>query len=170
MNNIKKEVYKVLVKVDKHGNQTFKTNMCKRCGGTGRVFFTTLDDSRCWKCCGTGIVEEYRTVEYTPEQQQMRKEKAILKRIGSAEDQLRAMGFNTRIGLAYRCLGNTFPIKERIKALGGRWTNVGWVMPVRPDFCECQELTTDDVIIEAFGEYYPRQVVRWNLEHFQGRC
>jgi len=165
MDEKKKGVYKELIRTDKHGNKTYRTNACKRCGGYGRIYFSDLDDGRCWSCGGCGLTDEYKTIEYTPEQLQIREEKKILKRVGSVESQLKWMGFDTEKRIAFRCLGNTFPIKDRIKAMGGKWTKIGWVMPVKPDFCECQELTQDDVIIETFGEYFPRQVVRW-ADHF----
>lgn len=95
----------------------------------------------------------------------MREEKKILKRVGSVESQLERMGFDVEKRVAFRCIGNTFPIKDRIKAMGGKWTKIGWVMPAKPDFCECQELTQDDVVIETYGKYFPRQVVRW-ADHF----
>lgn len=151
---MKPGVYKELVKTDKHGNKTFRTNMCKRCGGDGKVPYE-LDNGRCWKCGGSGIREEYKTVEYTAEQLQLRREKAIAKRLGSVERQFAALGLNAE-GVGYIPKGNTFPLKERIKADGGRWGRYGWVMPVKPDYIESEEVHAE---IREFGEFVKYSVV-----------
>ncbi len=144
MAELKKGVYRELVRTDKHGNKIFRTNACKRCGGEGRVFTTTLDGGRCWGCGGTGMCAAYNTVEYTPEQSRLRRMKATAKRIGSVAEQLTAMGFNSD-GIAYRPIGDTFSVKDRIRESGGRYTSQrGWIVPESLDFIECERLTASE--------------------------
>lgn len=165
MLKMKKGTYKTLERVDKHGNRHYRTNICKKCGGTGNVGYT-LDDGRCWRCGGTGIEAERKTVEYTPEQQQLRTEKATAKRLGTVEQQLRAMGFNPATGKAYIAKGDTFAVKDQLREAGGRWDpwKRRWVLPERPDFCECDEVTTDALEFEEYGEFVRYTVVRWKHE------
>lgn len=152
---MKPGVYKELVKTDKHGNKTFRTNMCKRCGGDGKVPYE-LDNGRCWKCGGSGIREEYKTVEYTPEQRILRNEKAIAKRLGTVEEQFAENGLNAS-GIGFKPIGETYPLKDRIKADGGKWHRAyGWIMPVKPDYIESVEVHAE---IREYGEYVKRSVV-----------
>ena len=110
-------VHKELIKTDKHGNRHYRTNACPKCGGTGNVGFT-LDAGRCWKCNATGVGKERTTIEYTPEQQQLRAEKATAKRLGPVEQQLEKLGFS-KDGKGYRPIGDTFSVRDEIKAAGG---------------------------------------------------
>lgn len=159
---VKPNVYKTLVRVDKHGNKHYRTNCCKKCGGTGNVGYT-LDDGRCWRCMGSGIEDEHTVVEYTLEQQQLRAEKRTARRLGTVEQQLRRMGFDAESKVAYRSTGNTFSVKDTLKVLGGVWdSRYGhWTLPVKPDCCESEKLTLDSVEIEEYGTCIKYQVVRW---------
>ncbi|MBO4725244.1 MAG: hypothetical protein J5622_01935 [Firmicutes bacterium] len=153
---LKPGVYKEFVKVDKHGNKTYRTNACKRCGGLGRVFISNLDNGRCFGCGGSGITKEYKTVEYTPEQRQLRLEKATAKRLGTVAQQYAAKGLNAD-GVGYIPRGNTYPIKDRIKADGGVWNTArGWIMPIKPDYIDSIEIRAE---LKEYGEYVKRTVV-----------
>ena len=154
---VKPNVYKIFLREDKHGNKTYRSNMCKRCGGTGYINFSSVDGSRCWRCGATGVVKEYKTVEYTPEQDKLRREKARAKKLGSLEDQFKAMGFNSN-GVGFILKGNTYPIKDRIKADGGRYNSFrGWIMPFKPDYwTDFEEV---HAVINDMGEYFKYQSV-----------
>lgn len=116
----------------------------------------TLDAGRCWKCNATGVGKERTTIEYTPEQQQLRAEKATAKRIGPVEQQLEKLGFS-KDGEGYRPLGDTFSCRERIKAAGGAFQRQRfWIMPVMPDFIESEPVTFD---VHEFGEFVKYKVV-----------
>ncbi len=165
-------VYCTLVKTDKHGNRHYRTNRCKKCGGTGNVGYT-LDDGRCWRCMGTGIETEHTVIEYTAEQIQLRREKATAKRLGTLEQQLRAMGFDPETRTAYCPIGNTFAVKDALKALGGVYDRRygWWIVPSKPKFCESVELTMDDLSVEEYGDYVRYCVVRWrNATEVARRC
>lgn len=155
---MKPNVYRILVKTDTHGNKTFRTNACKRCGGEGRVYTSDYDHGRCFDCGGSGLGPERKTVEYTPEQRQLRQEKAAAKRLGTLEQQFRALGCNTD-GVGYRVLGDSYAVKDKIKQAGGRWNGVFWTMPEKPDFAESMEIHAR--IIDC-GKYFPYQVAQVN--------
>ena len=157
---VKSGVYKILLKTDKYGNKTYKTNCCKRCGGSGFITFSGVDGSRCWGCGATGIVEEYKTVEYTPEQAQLRREKSRAKKLGTVEQQLSALGFNKE-GVGYILRGDTFAIKEQIKRDGGRYNSFrGWVMPFKPDYWD--DFKEIHAVIEDCGEQFKYKFVHFD--------
>lgn len=142
MMKIQPGVYKEIIKTDKHGNRHYRTNACPKCGGTGNVGYT-IDDGRCWKCGATGKGKERNVVEYTPDQAQMRAERATAKRLGPVEQPLERLGFS-RNGEGYRPLGDTFSCRERIKAAGGVFQRQRfWIMPAKPDFIESEPVTFD---------------------------
>ena len=166
MMNVKKAVYSELVKTDKHGNKTYRTNKCRRCGGTGRVFWSGLMGGQCFECAGSGTVEEYRTVVYTPEQERLRNAKRTAKKLGTVEQQYRAQGFGPD-GIAYIPQGNTYEMKEQIKELGGYWDlpRSRWIMPVRPEFCDAEEVRASDVsTVEHVNEQgFEYDIVTWHF-------
>lgn len=143
---IKGAVYRELVKTDKHGNQTFRTNRCRRCGGTGKVFWSGLMGGKCFECAGSGTVEEYQTVAYTPEQERLRDAKRRAKRLGTVSQQYRAQGFGPD-GVAYVPIGDAFHIRKKLLAFGAHWDSFRrvWRCPVRPDTCKCYEVHASDV-------------------------
>ena len=115
----------------------------------------------CWKCRGTGTEPEYKTVEYTPEQAQLRRDKATAKKLGTVADQLRRMGFNAD-GFGWRPRGNSFAVRDRLKALGGTWNGSTWTVPVEPDFIESDRVAASDcTVIEERGELLKFEYVRW---------
>lgn len=141
---IKKAVYRELVKTDRHGNKIFRTNACKRCGGTGIMPYS-LDHGRCWECMGSGITDERRVTEYTQDQMVIRNMKKTAKRLGTVEQQIRAKGFNAD-GVGYIPLGNTYAIRDIIRENGGSWDSIRgrWVCPQPLDGVECERVTVED--------------------------
>lgn len=164
--NVKKAVYRELVKTDKYGNETYRTNKCRRCGGTGRVFWSGLMGGRCFECAGSGTVEEYRTVVYTPEQERLRDAKRRAKKLGTVAQQYRAQGFGPD-GIAYVPMGDTFPIRKALLAIGAHWDSWRrvWRCPVRPDRMECYEVRASDVsTVEHIDEQgFGYDVVEWHF-------
>ena len=161
---VKRAVYKELIREDKHGNRIYRTNKCRKCYGTGRLVCCAMDNGRCWRCMGTGIEDEYKTTEYTPEQLRLRLAKKTVKRIGTVEQQLRAMGFS-QDGVAYIPIGNTFPVKDEIKAAGGVYDRArGWVSPVPLDFIECRRVEAKDVL--KFTDYAEGEI-KWTVVHWK---
>ena len=142
MRKLQPGVFRELIRIDKHGNRHYKTNTCPRCGGEGKLG-DILDAVRCTECNGTGKGKERTTIEYTPEQQQLRAEKATAKKLGTIEQQLKKLGFSED-GKGYRPLGNIFHVMDKIKKAGGVYQSHGfWIMPTKPDFIESEPVTFD---------------------------
>lgn len=159
--NVKKAVYRELVKTDKYGNETYRTNKCRRCGGTGRVFWSGLMGGRCFGCAGSGTVEEYRTVVYTPEQERLRDAKRRAKKLGTVAEQLRVRGYGAD-GVGYIPTGDTYSHRAEISELGGYWdcARRRWVMPVAPAF---SEYTTENAWDHAHVEHIDEQGFGYDL-------
>lgn len=149
----------IYVRTDKNGTRIYHDWTCPRCGGAGQSDKWLYTGKICYECGGTGkraralVVKEY-TPEYAAKLEARRiarqkkyeeehadeiaAKKAEAERI-SAEERQR---YNERVcreygcgtdGIGYVLTGKTYPIKEEIKASGGRWVGGVWVCPVAID-------------------------------------
>lgn len=122
---------KILIKTDKNGTKYYhNVDRCPRCGGTGIVeIYRPVNGGDCFQCWGSGIIE-YDTKEYTPEYEtklEVQRQKREAKRIVKLEAELPAKqaewlkhnGIDQN-GHTYIFLGNTYEIKEELKALGAK--------------------------------------------------
>lgn len=160
---------KKLVKVDKNGTKYYSHGCaCQRCGGLGGSDAWAYTGWTCYKCGGSGIGKEIISKEYTHEYEAKlaarRAKKAEAKRLEllaqSAEKNqefFQAQGFNEN-GKTYVVLGNTYNVKDQLKELGCKWTNlVGWHSPVMFEGFEFVEIDVDDIYYKDYAETY-----RWN--------
>lgn len=139
-------------KTDKNGTKYFYDWNCPRCGGAGFAQKWQYTGGYCFECGGTGkrsqpkIVKEY-TDEYAAKLAARHAAK-VAKQVEEAKryaeehaDEIEAQ--NRRIiearyaewgcgkdGIGYALSGNTYKIKEQIKANGGKWIYGVWVCPV----------------------------------------
>lgn len=128
----------VLTKVDKNGTKYWANYTCPRCGGAGGSDAWAYTGWTCYKCGGTGravnplIWKEY-TEEYAAKLQAQR-EKREQKRIAKLEAEwgktaqkwLSENNFNSE-GKTFLFLGNTYEMRENIKAVGGSYNGIlGW--------------------------------------------
>lgn len=140
------------VRTDRNGTKYYNDWTCPRCGGAGESDKWMMTGRICYGCGGTGkrarpmIVKEY-TDEYAAKLRakhiakvQKRSEEAA-KYAEEHADEIEAE--NRRIiedryaergcgkdGIGYALEGNTYKIKEQIKANGGKWIYGVWVCPV----------------------------------------
>ena len=129
---------KTLIKIDKNGSKHYIEDTCPRCNGTGR--YGTY--GKCFKCNGTGKFET-EIIERTPEYEK----KLADRRLKKAEERFQkeieqapetnakffsSMGLDKE-GNAYIVLGNTYPIKDELKAKGARFNPIlGWYFDNKP--------------------------------------
>lgn len=144
------------VKTDRNGTKYFYDWNCPRCGGegeSGEWFYTGVT---CFRCGGSGLRATPKTVkEYAPEywaKLEARREARATKYAEEHADEiaaakaeqerkeaewrkaenartLKALGIGEN-GVGFVHVGNTYPVKDEIKANGGRWTCQAWVAPV----------------------------------------
>ena len=144
-----------LFKTDKNGTKYFYDWKCPRCAGFGQADKWRYTGLVCFECNGTGkrsrakIVKEY-TDEYAAKLEERRiarqkkyeEEHAEEIAAKKAEQDRREAEWQRKEeirifkasgcgenGIGYVLTGNTYPVKEQIKALGGKWIYGAWVCP-----------------------------------------
>jgi hypothetical protein len=140
-----------LVKVDKNGTKYFADDKCRKCGGKGFIYgYEHIDGARCWECSATGrVAKAYTWKEYTPEYavklEERRKAKAIKEAPEANRKFFEKAGFNAD-GKTYIVLGNTYAIKDELKAAGAKWSdNIGWHFAEQNSNYESFELDISDI-------------------------
>jgi len=150
------------VRTDKNGTRYFYDCTCGRCGGRGG--WEGWPGFTCYECGGTGISSKGSTYKvYTPEhdaklaaQRQARAEKRQKEReakaIAERDTKLLEAGFGKEdeTYVIYRVVGNTYPIKDELKALGCKFKpSVGWYFSKNLEGYECQRLEEKDVLTDS---------------------
>lgn len=139
-----------LVKVDKNGTKYFADNKCRKCYGKGFIYgYEHIDGARCWDCGATGIEKTYYWKEYTPEYAaklaERRRQKAIKKAPERNREFFKRNGFDES-GRAWVVLGNTFDIKDSLKAAGAKFDYlIGWHFDKSDNGFDCFEISIADV-------------------------
>ena len=129
------EINRTYVRTDK--NQTDYYDVvckCVKCSGTGRLAcFAHVSDGICFDCYGAGVIHTEHKV-YTPEyleKKRIRDEKKFLKQAAERLESenkktFKRLGLNEE-GIAYVVLGDTYDIKEELKAEGAKFNYfLGW--------------------------------------------
>ena len=158
---------KILIREDKNGTKYYHHRCrCAKCGGTGMIdYYRPVNGGVCFDCDGSGIVE-YDTKEYTPEyeeklrqQAEKRRERQIAKEREKAPELnaefFKKNGFNPE-GKTYVVLGDTYSIKDELKAQGAKWDNLSrhWHMPTPPEGHDYLELSVDDMYDANYAGVY----------------
>lgn len=153
------------IRTDRNNTRYFSDCRCGRCGGRGG--WEGWPGFTCYECSGSGKTDKPSIVKvYTPEhatkleaQREARAKKAEAERVAKAiaerGENLRKAGFGQEevdgvvTWVIYRVVGNTFEIKDELKALGCKFKpQVGWYAPAALEGYECQRLTEKEVLKE----------------------
>lgn len=149
-------------RTDRNGTRYFVDYTCSRCGGSGG--WVGWPGYTCYECGGCGVSARGSKIKvYTPEhaaklaaQREARAQKAQAEReaklIAERGDNLVKAGFGKENDgyVIYRVVGNTFSIKDELKAAGCKYKPcVGWYAPAALDGYECQRLTEKQVLDEV---------------------
>ncbi len=143
-------------RTDRNGTKYFYDVNCPRCAGYGRADKWKFTGSVCYACGGTGKRLKAKLIKiYTPEHEAELESKCLARaekykaehadeiaqaeaekeereaawRRRENENTCRELGCGAD-GIGYVLKGDTYPVKDRIKALGGRWILQVWVCPV----------------------------------------
>ena len=158
-----------LIKTDKNGTKYWHcTDKCGKCGGTGIIrIYVPINGGDCFDCGGSGIVT-WNEKEYTPEyekkleeQRKKRFEKKKAEAMAHAAEKnaefFKKNGFDEN-GKTYFVLGNTYDIKEELKAQGAKWDNVSrhWHMPTIPTIegLNTLEISVDEMYNADYAGVY----------------
>ena len=123
---------------------------CPKCSGTGHIpQYNHVEDGICFDCSGSGWIDK-KEYEHMIEQQATRDIKKISKQTTN-----RKQAINFFQDTLYLVIGNTYSIKDELKAQGAKW-NVylhGWVLPEPNTKYKTVTIHFDDVkdlsVIEA---------------------
>ena len=147
-----------LIKVDKNGTKYYEGyDKCWKCGGSGWYYWGAVINGSpqyggvCFACGGSGkTFQSWK--EYTPEYQRKldeRRRKSHAKQWDAERQSVLAKkGFNAE-GKTYKVLGETYSIKDAIKAEGGRYNNIlGWYFTSPTDAFKTVEIDWTDLLVE----------------------
>ena len=139
-------------RVDKNGTEHWVDHNCPKCGGAGYIYgYEFVDNGRCWHCGGSGRrthTWKVRTPEYSAKLAARRDEKTRKKNLAERESFLLKNGFNAE-GVTYVVIGNTFDIKDDLKAAGAKYSaELGWHFTDKSECFPYVELTTEDCFWE----------------------
>lgn len=168
--NDKKRVY---IRTDRNGTKYFADYTCKRCGGQGGLPQWIYTGYTCYECGGTGVAakpeifKEY-TQEYAAKLEERRskaREKKRLERIEQIKNKLPEIyqdhGFSSE-GKIYVVTGNTYEIREELKAAGAKWFSAlrSWGFTEDTDKYPTVQISFD----ECYTVDMETGCVNWNYE------
>lgn len=149
-------------RTDRNGTRYFYDNTCPKCGGTGHIYgYDHVQGGVCFKCNGSGLVEKPQTIKvYTTThgaklmagREARAKQKEIDRLAKARADRgqwLSKLGFGNEDGeyVLYMVKGNTYSIKEELKALGCKFQpTVGWYSAQPLEGYESQRFTEEQVV------------------------
>lgn len=144
---------------DKNGTKIYLDYNCPRCGGSGVIpYFYHVDSGTCFKCGGSGKREHPKQVKkYTPEYaaklEAKRKERRRAKAAEQNEKFFIREGFN-RNGETYIVLGDTYKIREELKAAGCKYNDLlGWHSDTDLTDYPTMHISLHDTIVYEGKEY-----------------
>ena len=120
----------ILERIDRNNTHYYTDTRCPKCGGTGYIpGYEHVEGGVCFMCGGSGRGSRQvivRTEEYNKKLVEARLAKARKTAGERNAKYLKSRGFSAE-GLAWVVMGNTFEIKDQLKAAGARWDNTfGW--------------------------------------------
>lgn len=147
-------------RTDKNGTEIYWDFNCPKCGGTGFIqYFYYVDQGTCFKCGGTGRRETPKKVmKYTPEYAAKLEEKRLARRRAKADEVnkkfLAREGFNAD-GRTYIVLGDTFKVKEELKKLGCKYSDMlGWHSDTEIEGYPTEKISVYDAVYHEGVEYH----------------
>lgn len=155
-----------VIKIDRNGTKYYVDYECPRCFGQGYIKgYEYVDDGRCFLCGGSGIYQQ-NWKEYTPEYAKKLEERRIAKaKAKSAENNAKFLeknGFDAN-GNAWVVLGDTYKIKDELKALGCRFDNIrGWYSNHDLDGYDTLKISVDDCYDKDYADTYDRSL--WKMD------
>lgn len=168
--NDKKRVY---IRTDRNGTKYFADYTCKRCGGQGGLPQWIYTGYTCYECGGTGVAAKPEIFkEYTPEyeakleeRRSKAREKKRLERIDQIKSELPEIyqkhGFSSE-GKIFVVTGNTYEIREELKAAGAKWFSAlrSWGFTEDTDKYPTIQISFDECYTVDMETGY----VNWNYE------
>ena len=149
------------VRTDRNGTRYFYDYTCDRCGGAGGSQAWIYTGYTCYKCGGTGKMDkpdvikvytlehEAKLVEQRAKRAAQREKERLAKMDAEYDERMVKAGFGKEGEefVIYRVKGETFSIKEELKALGCKFKpQVGWYCAHDLEGYETQRMTSSMVL------------------------
>lgn len=147
-----------LIRIDKNGTKYYEDDVCPKCNGRGYIDAYYYNEHGVCFCCGGSGYHTTHWKVYTPEYLAKLEEKRLAKAKKEAPAKnakfLKKEGFSED-GKTWIVLGNTYEIKDELKAAGCRWNNLlGWHFNHADNGFNCFEMDVSEVtILSNAGEY-----------------
>ena len=140
---------------DDCGEMTVAKNapaVCPKCGGTGNIYYYAhVEGGVCFLCGGSGVHPTQvivRRAEYQRELDAKRLERARKAAPAVNVAFLEREGFS-KDGKTYIVLGDTYAIREDLKAAGAKFSyNLGWHFPEPNPNYATREITKDTIVFQ----------------------
>ena len=156
-----------LTKIDKNQTHYYVDHRCPKCGGTGNIpYYGYIEDGVCFLCGGSGRADQkivVRTAEYQATLNARRLAKMRKEAPAKNRELLEREGFSEQ-GLTYVVLGDTYAIKDELKAAGAKFSYlIGWHFPSKPETWPTFELSKDTEVAEGHTvfEEWPTGLIDW---------
>lgn len=145
-----------LIRVDRNGSHYYVDHKCPKCGGTGYLnYYSHVEGGVCFLCGGSGQHETsiiVRREEYAHELEEKRLARARKAAPAKNAAFLKSEGFSED-GKTYVVLGDTYAIREDLKAAGAKFNYLlGWHFPTPNAKYETAELTKGTVLFQSEDE------------------
>lgn len=170
----KTDEFTIYIKTDKNGTNYYQDWRCPHCGGAGCADAWKYTGYTCWYCGGTGKRSQAKIFkEYTPEYEaklRSRREKAHAREMEKRREKAQELnaeffknhGFDD-LGRMYVVLGNTYEIKDQLKAMGCRFNPaIGWYSDREINDHETIMLTADQIYDQDEAGVFDYRY--WNYE------
>lgn len=141
-----------LDRVDRNGTHYYTDCKCPKCGGAGNIYYYAhVEGGVCFLCGGSGVHPTQvvvRRIEY-----QRVLDAKRLERARKAAPAMNAAFFEregfSKDGKTYIVLGDTYAIREDLKAAGAKFSyNLGWHFPEPNPNYATHELSKDAVVFQ----------------------
>lgn len=141
-----------LDRVDRNGTHYYTDCKCPKCGGTGNIYYYAhVEGGVCFLCGGSGVHPTQvivRRAEYQRELDAKRLERARKAAPAVNAAFLEREGFS-KDGKTYIVLGDTYAIREDLKAAGAKFSyNLGWHFPEPNPNYATREITKDTIVFQ----------------------
>lgn len=149
-----------LIKIDRNGTKYYTDYECPKCAGQGYIKgYEYIDNGRCFLCGGSGIHQQ-NWKEYTPEYAEKLEARRLARaKAKSAEKNAKFLernGFDQN-GYAWVVLGDTYKIKDELKALGCRFNGVmGWYSDKDLEGYDTLRISVDDCYATDYAGAYDK--------------
>ena len=156
----------IYMRTDRNGTRYFSDCTCGRCGGRGVIdCYRFVDGGICYECGGSGVTDHPDTIKvYTPEHaaklekqraaRAEKREKEALERLCATYDERIAKAGFGKEGdewVIYRIKGDTFAIKDELKAQGCKFKpQIGWYSSSPIGEYESQRMTSAMVLEDSY--------------------